>query len=286
MGTRHLTHRRTVIRASRPVHPVACVSQSGREPLTQRASRLVRLGLAVIGAVALLTGAIPGIVPRASAATPASAYIGFDVSWPNCGRSLPTKTVLAVVGVTGGKPYTKNPCFRAQYAEARRHGVVRFYMNLNKPRGEITMRGPAGHCNRHNWSCRGYNYGWHAASAAWRYAASQIGTAPLRTRWWLDVETSNTWSSNTRINARVIAGALAFLRSRGHADRVGVYSTNYQWRRIAGSYRPGVAVWYATVAKTAARASVYCHPRYGFTGGPVRMVQYSPVHIDRDYLCH
>lgn len=272
------------MRASRPVHHTSVVALVGREPAAQRASRLVRLLLAVLGAAALLTGAIPGLVPHASAAVP-SRYLGFDVSWPNCGKTLPTGTVLAVIGVTGGKPYTKNPCFRAQYVAAHRRGVVRFYMNLNKPRGVISLSGPAGHCATTNWTCRGYNYGWHAASAAWRYAASQIGTGPLRTRWWLDVETSNTWSSSTRVNARVIAGALAFLRTRGHADRVGIYSTNYQWRKIAGTYRPRVAVWYATVATSASRAAAYCHSRYRFTGGPVKMVQYAPVHIDRDYLC-
>jgi hypothetical protein len=286
MGTRHTPQRRSVSRASRPANPSSAVTASlGRRYVALRLSRAVRIGLAALALVALLTGAIPGIVQPVAAATP-SRYLGFDVSWPNCGRTLPSGTDLAVVGVTGGKPFTKNPCFRAQYLAAHRRGVVRFYLNLNRPRGLVTLNGGAGHCRTTDWLCRGYNYGWHAASTAWRYAASQIGSAPLHTRWWLDIETSNTWSSNPRVNARVIAGALAFLRTRRHADRVGIYSTSYQWHRIAGSYRPHVAVWYATVATSASRAAAFCHSRYAFTGGAVKMVQYAPVGIDRDYLCH
>jgi len=285
MGTRHTTHQRSVSRASQPVLPSAIILRSDHTPATKRASRLVRLVLAVLGPLVLASGLMPGIeVPHAAAAT-ASPYLGFDVSWPNCGRTLPTGSVLAVIGVTGGKPYTKNPCLREQYLAARLHGEVRFYLNLNKPRGAVSLNGGAGHCSTTDWDCRGFNYGWHAASSAWRYAVSQIGDRPLRTRWWLDIETSNTWSSNKHVNARVIAGALAFLRTRGHADRVGVYSTTYQWRQIAGTYRPGVAVWYATAETSARRAAAFCHSRYSFTGGPVRMVQYAPVRIDRDYLC-
>jgi hypothetical protein len=257
----------------------------GSRPRTHGLARRARLALAAAAAAVVLGGIVPGFAPRASAAAPESRPIAVDVSWPNCGRALPPTAVLAVVGVTGGRPFTKNPCLRDQYTAARGQGAVRFYLTLNKARGPVSLRGPAGRCAARDWACRGFNYGWQAARRAWRYAASQVGPAALHTRWWLDVETTNSWSRNRTVNARVVAGALAFLRSRGHADRVGVYSTRYQWARIAGAYRPGVDVWYATAVSSATEAAKFCAAKYGFTGGRVRMVQYAPVRIDRDYLC-
>jgi hypothetical protein len=310
MGTRHFTHSGSASRSSRPANPaLRVVAAFGRRRAGSRRARLGAVGrlgavarlaaagrvgrrarvgrrvLAGVGAAALLAGLVPASVTASSGTAASSVTGGFDVSWPNCGREFPAGTVLAVVGVTGGKPFTQNPCLRAQYLAARRHGVVRFYLNINKPRGAASLTGPLGRCATANWSCRGFNYGWHAAESAWRYAVGQVGTSAVRTRWWLDVEMTNSWTSSTTVNARVIAGALAYLASRGHADRAGVYSTAYQWQRIAGAYRPGVAVWYATVASSARAAGAFCRPRYGFTGGPVKMVQYRPVGIDRDYLC-
>ncbi len=287
MDTRHLTHGGSASRSSRTatlaLRAVAALSRGPAGHRLARPGRLARFVLAVGGA-ALLAGLVPAVVPSASAAA-SSATAGFDVSWPNCDREFPAGTVLAVVGVTGGKPFTQNPCLRAQYLAARRPGVVRFYLNITTPRGAVSLTGPLGRCATADWRCRGFTYGWHAAESAWRYAVGQVGTSAVRTHWWLDVETSNSWTSSATVNGRVIAGALAYLESRGHADRAGVYSTAYQWRSIAGTYRPGVAVWYATVVSSARRAVAFCGPRYRFTGGPVKMVQYRPVGIDRDYLC-
>lgn len=237
---------------------------------------------------AVVVGAMPGAAPSARAAT---AVLGYDVSWPNCSQAAPSGTVLSIVGVTGGRAFTHNPCLRSEYLAARRKGVVRFYMNLNSPTGTIGMTGPAGRCSTTNLSCQAFNYGYHAAAAAWSYAVQEIGWAPLRTRWWVDVELMNRWSSHPAVNARVVAGALHYLTLRRdgvliRANRVGVYSTDYQWRTIAGAYRPTfAAVWYATVARTVGTAASYCRSAYAFTGGSVAMVQYLPGGIDRDDIC-
>lgn len=247
-----------------------------RPAIPLRSSRLAKTVIALVAATAVLAAGVPGAL--ALTQPPGSASVGYDVSWPNCSRTTRSSSPVTVVGVTGGKAFTTNPCLRAEYVAARQHhAVVAFYINLNSPTGTIGRTGPAGRCGRKNLSCQAYNYGYRAAAAAWSYAVRRIGRAPLWTRWWLDVETMNRWSSRTSVNARVIAGALAFLRSRGHANRVGIYSTNYQWRTIAGSYRPGVATWYATVARTARAAARYCGRSYAFAGGPVKLVQFWPT---------
>lgn len=238
-----------------------------------------------------LAAAVLGALPAAANVRASSAALGFDISWPNCSQAYPSGTVLATVGVTGGRAFTHNPCLRSEYLAARRKGAVTFYMNLNSPTGSAGMSGPAGRCSTTNLSCQAYNYGYNAAAAAWSYAVQQIGWVPLHTRWWLDVELTNRWSSHPAINARVVAGALRYLTLRRNsvkirADRVGVYSTNDQWRVIAGTYRPSFAsVWYATVGRTVASAAPYCRSAYAFTGGSVAMVQYLPGGIDRDYIC-
>lgn len=304
MGTERLAHPRAsmayqVIRSlqtrlvagtTKPARPGAGQDPERTAVMPSQPRRRSRVGpvvIALAAAFAVLIGVVPGTVPTAAAAT----LVGYDLSWPNCSAVHPDGTVLSVVGITGGKAFTDNPCFRSEYLAARQRGLVRFYMNLNAPNGTIGMSGPAGRCSRTNWSCQAFNYGYRAAAAAWAYAAKEIGVAPLQTRWWLDIESTNSWSSRTALNARVIAGALTYLTMRQngrsiHANRVGVYSTNYQWHTIAGTYRPTyAAVWYATVYRSVLTAARYCRPPYAFTGGAVAMVQYLPGGIDRDYIC-
>ncbi len=236
-----------------------------------------------------------------SPAVDASAWTGFDVSWPNCGVALPDGARFGIIGITGGHAFSTNPCLRTEYALARHSGVVRLYINLNMPHGATAKygaRGPAGRCALMSALCRAYNYGYMAARAAWVYAVRQLGHAAVRTSWWLDVEVLNRWSTSTAVHDRVIQGALDFLGPRGRYGasskgyRVGIYSTNYQWRVVAGAYyKPRVAVWYATVEGSAALATSRCawaSSSYGFTGGPVRVVQFRPTssRLDADYACY
>ncbi len=239
--------------------------------------------LATVACVSFMAAAPP--TARASDIYAAGRSIGYDVSWPNCG-SRPPAHQFAVVGVTGGHPFSANPCLAAEFATARRPATTQLYLNITAPvssHAAMGRTGPAGTCSSVQQLCRAYNYGYNAAREALAYAARRLGDAAVRTTWWLDVELGFGWSSSTRVNARAIAGALAYIRGRHLA--VGVYSTAFQWRTIAGRYRPGSPIWYATVSRSAIAARRHCATASSFTGGPVRMVQYAPGGLDADVTC-
>jgi hypothetical protein len=188
---------------------------------------------------------------------------------------------VAVVGVTGGKAFTTNPCFGQEAAWAGPGGS--FYVNLNSPAQGDDPRtfatGPAGSCSPGNYRCASYNYGYHTVQQAMAFArAAGRGS---RT-WWLDVETGNTWSPDGIANDNVIAGAIEAAHDAGAI--AAVYSTSRQWQEIAGSdYRPGVPVWYPTGVVTSS-PNAWCAPA-SFTGGPVYMVQVVAGPFDGDYTC-
>jgi hypothetical protein len=193
---------------------------------------------------------------------------GTDISYPQCERDLPVDRHFAIVGVNGGRPFTPNPCLAKQWQWADAHGAAAVYVNVANG-GSFDDTGS-------------YVFGLQTIDYALQYARSQ-GVADLPFVW-LDVETLNRWNkTNTIVNAHVIRGAIDRLHQNGIA--AGVYSTAYQWSRIAGDYRPGVPVWYATGANDGARAPEKCDQRWSFTGGPVYLVQYVFGNLDRNVTC-
>src|SRR3954470_21778159 len=99
-------------------------------------TRVVR-GLLVTG-VALITGLLA--MPAAQAAIVGG---GYDVSYPQCGTTLPTDQAFGIVGVNGGLATTANPCLGSQLAWAwRSSGAVttqpkaQVYLNTANP-GQI-----------------------------------------------------------------------------------------------------------------------------------------------------
>jgi hypothetical protein len=236
---------------------------------------------------------------------PASGYpglAGVDISYPDCPRGLPASSPgsLVIVGINGGRMFRYNPCLAEQYAWAQLQVTPSLYVNTNTAYGltaENGAVGPAGTCAPGGTACRGYNYGYNAARDAWGYAARQLGPSNLPRVWWLDVEVANSWfTSQLGANRQVIEGALDFLGQPGRFGApsmgytVGIYSTTLQWTRIVGAdYRPGVPVWYATVAKTPIAARAWCTTPFenpwGFTGGRVWLVQYRAGGRDRNVGC-
>src|SRR5579863_5141877 len=210
---------------SRVVHacwrPVPWLARGLAFPLRYRA---VRHG-AAIGAVAItlcatLAIATFGRAIALGAYTYTSGTTGFDISWPQCGGAYPaTPFGFGIVGVADGRAYTQNPCLASEYTWATQGNgsAPSVYMNLNYG---LTR----GTCARKDKACQAYNYGYGAAQSAMSYAGAQAAAANM---WWLDIETGNTWSSTTSLNAQVIHGALAGLQAGGMT--VGIYSTPYQW---------------------------------------------------------
>jgi hypothetical protein len=217
-------------------------------------------------------------IPPLAAPYPQGA-IGFDISYPQCHKAYPSRTGVAVVGVNHGSAFTTNPCFPS---EARWAGPnLSVYLNLNSPPASDPAdwdSGPDGICGADDMDCASYNYGFNAAQRSMGYVRS-VGFSPHS--YMLDVETTNTWSPDTTANADVIAGAIDAIHQAG--DAADVYSTDYQWGQIAGSYVPGVPAWYATGISTFF-PQTWCSGA-SFAGGPIDLVQGNAGSFDGDYAC-
>jgi Fibronectin type III domain len=248
-----------------------------------------RLVLALVACLVLIgqRAWIPGTA-NAFGIYPAGSS-GMDISYPACEDPLPAApTTFAVIGVTGGRAYTMNPCLIKEFAWAKTAQVTpSFFMNLNAPSGSVAFEaksGPKGNCAANDDMCLSYNFGWNAARLAYAAAQSQETSANM---WWLDIETMNTWSdTNLPANAQVIQAAIDYLKSQNRT--LGLYSTSKQWGDITGtSYSPGLPVWVAG-APDGQTAPTYCDASHSFGGGTVWLVQYPSGDTggdDADYAC-
>jgi hypothetical protein len=239
------------------------------------------LAALVVVAAAVVVAVGSGAEARADT-FPSAGSKGYDISWPQCGGPYPAAPfAFGIVGVTGGKSFSPNSCLSSQMTWARQGSASPMvYMNLNAPprNSARAADGPAGKCARRDLECQAYNYGWNATDYAWNYA---VANGVNVERWWLDIETGNSWSRDKSLNAITIGAAIEYLEDRGVT--VGIYSTPYQWGIIAGSYAPGLDVWTAGASSEAA-APNRCGSNYAFGGGTVVMVQWVESY-DRNYVC-
>jgi hypothetical protein len=275
--------------------------------------RPVSRTLALLAAAAVIGSVAVAQTARHALAASTYGVLGYDISWPQCGGNQPAPSFdVAVVGVTDGHGFSGNPCLASEFAWSKQATLPSdLYVNIDLPSATPAQgqNGPAGVCAAGDVSCFAYNYGFNNSRYALAYASQQGVDARV---WWLDVETNNNWQTaslslasyrtavpatpgmmvayqyNVSANARAIAGAIDGLAASNKV--VGVYSTQYQWNLLAGSFAPQVPVWYAT-NDTVGRAPLYCDQSLSFTGGPIWMVQYtvaagSPGYgFDGDYAC-
>ncbi len=208
-----------------------------------------------------------------------SGSTGVDVSYPNCGVAIP-KVSFGIVGVTGGLVYSYNNCAAAQ---AKNFTSLSLYINtgLNaSPSSSYYVKAQEG-CNG-DANCAAYNYGSNAAKHALSYAQSQGISS---SKWWMDVETENTWNADTAQNRQSLQGAYDVLVASG-ATTVGVYSTTYQWQTITDGWINNWPSWGATTWTTAKQAKTYCKG-HEFTGGPSLLMQFKSRQskLDQDVAC-
>lgn len=258
------------------------------------------------------------IAHSAMAARPASgagnkSLLGIDISYPQCGKTVPKTQAFGVVGVNGGLATTTNPCLKDQLIWASKslggtpQEKIQLYVNTANPGGlntpswptSNTPNNPYGLCDGSDSIACAWQYGWNRASEditdRFVPAAKQAGVSasPSTYTWWLDVETMNTWkpptsSFNTRSNATVLEGMTSHFQSVG--GRVGLYSTAYQWSQIVGdsvsggsnliglkNWRPGGAN--LSTAKQACAAAPLT------SNGKVVMTQFVSKNLDYDYSC-
>jgi hypothetical protein len=247
-----------------------CIMSQVRRGLMKR---LLSLTFMLVAAFVLFSQGVGASSVYAAGST------GVDISYPNCAATIP-RVSFGIVGVTGGLVYSHNSCLKAQ---AAKFANLSLYMNtgLNASSSSQYYTAAQVGCNGDVY-CAAYNYGASAAKDALNYAASQGVTS---SKWWLDVETSNTWSTDPLQNQKSLQGAFDALSASG-ATTVGVYSTTAQWQAITGSWQNNWPGWGATTWTSANQASKYC-TGHQFTGGPSLLMQYQEKRskLDQDVAC-
>jgi hypothetical protein len=282
-----------------PDRPQLHVSVCRRTPAAQgsagRRRWVQRAATVLLATVAL---AVPWVAGAAQAAPSDSPPQGVDVSYPQCGKPLPTGQAFAIVGVNRGGATTTNPCLADLLAWAAEstggtvHDDVQLYVNTGNPAGGGSW--PQSGTNRYG-ACDGsnsrpcaYQYGWDRA----RDDATIRGIShPEQYMWWLDVEIANTWdytSGGGTRNAAVLEGMTEYFTSIGTRG-VGVYSTRYQWGKIVGSgvdstsSLNGLSNWRPT-GSTLAGAQANCELAPLTPGGIIEMTQYTTT-FDYNHTC-
>ena len=255
---------------------------------------------------------VAALLAAPGTASAAPAEVGYDVSYPQCGTTLPRDRAFAAVGVNGGLSTRANPCLAAQLSWAwGSSGAVaaqpraQVYLNTANPGqvlGQVTtwpVRGgtPYGACDGTNSTSCSWQYGWERAqnsvAAFFTPAAGEarVDGRPSRYMWWLDVETMNTWQSGNPDallrNRATLEGMTAYLVSRGAQD--GLYSTGQQWAQIAGTVPPGSTLagrdtWLAG-GSSLGGAQAACSGPALVPGGRVMLSQYVTSGLDRNLSC-
>lgn len=231
-----------------------------------------------------------------------SVPTGNDVSYPQCGKALPSGQAFAVVGVNGGKASNFNPCFSSEWAWAQRsvggtsQPPAQLYVNTGNP-GDVLAQynvtdwptssvaaDPYGTCSG-TWTddlACSWEYGYERASADVSFVGSGSG------HWWLDIETANSWTSDPAKNQATLEGMVYALQHAG-AGQVGIYSSSGSWSTLFGpvassstlyslpEWRPG--------ARTLSKAQGNCSLAPFEGNGTIELTQFVSNNLDYDYSC-
>lgn len=169
----------------------------------------------------LLVTAVQPEIPKWTSAVVAN---GFDVSFPQCKKSLAQTTDgFVIVGLNHGKPLSQNPCFARQWKWAKKHQGAAIYINVADPQKMAPV--DYGHKLAQDGLARLKKYG-----------------VPNATPIWLDIETSNSWAQPYR-SVQVINTILDEFTKAGHP--VGIYSAPAHWFEITLNAVIDVPIWAA-----------------------------------------
>jgi hypothetical protein len=283
----------------RKIKPEAGVLVEGGGAMTR--APLVLVGCLLVGVFALSGTAAAHGKPGGGGGD-GSRPNGYDISYPQCGNPFPTNVLFGIVGVNDGIVYSPNPCLgtgdgASELAWALRPGTPGLYANTADPGPALSSHWPRGQTSpvvcdpsQPDSTACSYDYGWNAAANSYQDAATayiQLGLtgSPAASPWWLDVETANSWESNTANNVNALQGELDYLTTNAGVASVGFYVNAADWAAITGSttafasdpyWRPGAA------DKTTAQS--FCGTT-GPTGHLVTLSQYSSGRYDADIRC-
>jgi hypothetical protein len=264
--------------------------------------------------------------PMASAAkpiasNPSTTLLGIDVSFPQCGKTLPSDHAFGIVGINDGNAAGGNPCLAEQliWASQAKGGTnqapLQLYINTANPGQVIHLvrTWPSSNTDSNGFTptnpytntCTGSNdlscswmYGRNRAIAAEKEffmpAAESAGISPVMGDyvWWLDVETMNTWQTGgadaLRRNVAALEGWTSYLIQQG-AD-VGLYSTAVQWKEITGNYISstsnlnGLRNWRPS-GSSLKNAKNNCRVAPLTSGGYISLTQFISKGLDYNYSC-
>ena len=124
----------------------------------------------------------------AKAAKPTS--IGYDISYPKCGKPFPADPAFGIVGVNRGIVFSANPCLGtgAGPSQLRWAGKrAELYANTGNPGPKLSSRWPVGQsapkqCSAQNpdsANCA-YDYGWNAAADSYATTVPMGGSSFCR----------------------------------------------------------------------------------------------------------
>jgi hypothetical protein len=234
-----------------------------------------------------------------------SVPTGNDVSYPQCNITLPTGQAFGIVAVNDGLANTTNPCLAAEisWAQASTGGTrqpsAALYVNTADPGSSgVTdwpqtnydpfsgnrVADPYGNCSGGNDQACAWQYGWDLADLD---AQTRGVPSPGSFRWWLDVETINTWQSSARENRADLEGMVSYF---GHIGATaGIYSTAKQWDPIVGTV-PRTSPLYRLPdwipgAKTLSQAKKNCRSASLTGGGTITVTQLKTSPTNRDLSC-
>ncbi len=225
-------------------------------------------------------GVIAGVAFGAVSASAFGPYqtgtVGYDVSYPNCGATA--SGTFAIVGVNGGRPFSNNSCFQAEYAAAPQSPAPSLYMNTGY--SGAYRRNITANCSSQSTHVAGTS----AQRQAWAIGCSEAETSlayaqKAASMLWLDVETGNSWSSsNLSLNRATIQGAVSRLLAAN--PEVGVYSTGSMWSTITGgSWSPTNVAGDWVAGESCSTASAF------MPGTRVWLAQTTSGSIDYDTAC-
>jgi hypothetical protein len=256
---------------------------------------------AVLASVVMAGTSAAAAYPTQPSATPA----GNDVSYPQCGRTLPSGQAFGIVAVNEGLANNTNPCLAAEIAWARGssgatrqpraslyvntadpgpHGITDWPASNDDPITGRHVRDPYGACAGQDTQACAWQYGWDMADMD---ARTRGVSGPGGYRWWLDVETVNSWESSSKNNRADLEGMTAYFRGIG--GTVGIYSTIKQWGPITGTVGPASPLYrlpdWIPGAKTLSRAKKNCGLAPLTGGGTVTVTQWAAPSTNRDFSC-
>jgi hypothetical protein len=248
--------------------------------------------------------------PAAAKSGPAAR--GYDISYPQCGSAYPTGQTFGVVGVNGGLANDANSCLGSELTWAESspglttppQAPVSLYINTADPGPTPGVTDwPSSGSTTDYGSCDGswsqacaYLYGQQRATYSYGLVSAIDPNLASTAPWWLDIETVNSWATNstsgyTGLNIAAIRGFIVGLINAGAVAPVGIYSTGSDWAAITGlsatttssAFGSSPPAWIAG-SRTLKGAQSKC-VSVTFTGVAPTLAQYNSNGFDGDLRC-